>query len=58
MPNEPIKVTVTLTLDVTPGTYDAEQIKADVISNLEADVFDLGFGYGPEPYQVTNVTAK
>jgi hypothetical protein len=56
MPNKPIKLTVTLVLDIVPGTYDEEQIRADVITNLEGDASQLGSGYGPERYQVNNVT--
>ena len=55
MDNAPIDIKIALTLTVIPGTYNAEQIQADIISNLQGDAQMLGFGYGPEPYQVVSV---
>jgi hypothetical protein len=53
-----VKFVVTIELDVTPGSYDEAQVKADALENLKGNAEQLGFGFGKEPYTVNSVTAK
>lgn len=53
-----MKITVTLNLDITPGSYTEDQIKADVEENLRSQAMMLGFGYGALPYTVNSVSSS
>lgn len=49
-------LTLTVALDITPGTYTEDQITADVQANIEGLTLQLGFTYGPEIYTVNSAT--